>query len=283
MQSTRRSFLHLSACAALGAASGCASTKPESAPRCGGHGVGVCPESKLRLACQMWSVNDIWKKNPQDAFRRMRALGYEGVQSFGFLAMNHDELAKMLDDNGLRIVDMPFYMRNVTPDKFNQFLEFCQRFKIDFVYEPWWQGTTATDWRRHTDELLAVAAKFRQHGIRTGYHNHQHEMRLHFEGKTPYEYVFDSGLDFELDVGHVKLAGRDPVACLKTLAGRVPSIHAKPGGGNSVGGAGDTNDWSAIIRTCREIGVKWAVVECEERRNTFEDVQNSYNFLKPLV
>ena len=132
------------------------------------------------------------------------------------------------------------------------------------------------------DELVALGEKFKAYGIRVGYHNHQHELREHFDGKTPLEYLYDAGLAMELDVGHVKLAGGCPVAWLKKLAGRVPSIHAKPGGGNSVGGEGDANDWKAIFSAAAASGTKWAIVECETRRNTFEDVEKSMTFLKEL-
>ena len=129
---------------------------------------------------------------------------------------------------------------------------------------------------------MEVGETFKKYGIRVGYHNHQHELREHFDGKTPLEYLYDAGLAMELDVGHVKLAGGCPVAWLKKLAGRVPSIHAKPGGGNSVGGAGDANDWKAIFSAAAASGTKWAIVECETRRNTFEDVEKSRAFLKGL-
>ena len=144
-------------------------------------------------------------------------------------------------------------MKTVAPDSFNKFLEFCQRFKIDFVFEPYTKYPTGAEWRQH------------------------------FDGKTPLEYLYDAGLSFELDVGHVKLASGCPVAWLKKLAGRVPSIHAKPGGGNSVGGDGDANDWKAIFSAAAASGTKWAIVECETRRDTFEEVETSMAFLKSLV
>ena len=236
----------------------------------------------IRIGVQMWSINDLWKKKPVDAFRRLKALGYDGVQSFGFLAMNHDELEKMLDDNGLSIIDMPFYMKTVAPGSFNRFLEFCQRFKIDFVFEPYAKFATGTEWRRHADELMALGEKFKPYGIRVGYHNHKHELLHHFDGKTPLEYLYDAGLAMELDVGHVKLAAGDPVQWLEKLNGRVPTIHAKPGGGNSVGGEGDANNWKAIFSAAATSGAKWAIVECETRRNTYADVEATVKFLKGL-
>ena len=267
---TRREFIGMGALAALQAAAGCRMAEA-------GRQLSV---NGIRIGVQMWSVNDLWKKSPADALRRLKAMGYDGVQSFGFLAMDHGELEKMLVDNGLRIVDMPFYMKNVAPDSFGKFLDFCLRFKIDFVYEPYSKFATGAEWRRHADELVEVGERFKPYGIRVGYHNHRHELQGHFDGKTPLEYLFDAGLAMELDVGHVKLAKDDPVAWLKRLKGRVPSIHAKPGGGNTVGGKDDANDWKAIFSAAAAAGTKWAVVECETRRNTYADVEASIGFLK---
>ena len=236
----------------------------------------------VRIGVQMYSVNDLWKKNPAAAFRKLKAMGYDGVQSFGFYAMNHAELEKMISDAGLQVIDMPFLMETVAKDGFNKYLEFCQRFKIGFVYEPWSKYATGAEWRRHAEELAALGEKFKPYGIRVGYHNHQHELKDRFDGKAPLEYMYDAGLAMELDVGHVKLAGDDPVRWLKKLAGRVPSFHAKPGGGNVVGGKDDANDWNSIFDAAASAGAKWAVVECETRHDTYDDVAASIEFLRRL-
>lgn len=230
----------------------------------------------------MWSIDDLWKKAPADAFRRLKSMGYDGVQSLAFFSMNHGELEKMLDGNGLKIIDMPFRKALVETEKFNAYVEFCQRFKIDFVYEPWAKFSTAAEWRRHAEWLAALSEKFRPYGIRVGYHNHQCELREHYEGKTPLEFICEVGLAMELDVGHVKLAGGDPISWLDRLKGRVPSIHAKPAGGDSVGGKCDANDWKAIFAAASAAGTKWAVVECETRRDTYADVEASIAFLKDM-
>ena len=236
----------------------------------------------IRIGVQMWSVNDLWKADPVAAFRRLKGLGYDGVQSFGFYAMDRNELEKMLDGEGLRIVDMPFYMKTIAGDGFDKFVEFCKRFDIDFAFEPWSKYESAADWQKHVQELRAVRERFAAVGIRTGYHNHQHEVKERFDGASPLEMLEKGGLDMQLDVGHVKLAGGDPVAWLRKLKGRVPSIHAKPGGGDSVGGAGDANDWPAIFAAAEAAGTKWAIVECETRRDTYADVEASANFLANL-
>jgi len=271
----RREFLKGTAFAALaGVFGGCRTF-------CGaGDGLAV---NGLRVGVQMWSVDKLWKLEPAAAFRRLKALGYDGVQSFKFLAMDWDELEKMLDGEGLQIVDMPFYMKNTKPGEFEKFVDFCHRFKIDFAYEPYATYPTAWEWLSHADELAELRGKFSDAGLRLGYHNHQHEYKQHFEGQTPFEFLADAGLDFELDVGHATLANENPVRWLERLRGCVPSIHAKPGGGRALGDADDRNDWPAIFRAARAAGTKWAIVECETRRDTFEDVERSAAFLKGLA
>ena len=268
---TRREFLGMGAMAALGAVTGCRTCCCSGAFAVNG----------IRIGVQMWSINDLWKGDPAAAFRRLKAMGYDGVQSVGFYSMDWDELEKMLDGEGLQIVDMPFFMKFLA-DGDSKFLDFCKRFGVDFIYDPFEKKTSAEEWRALAGTLTEIAGRFASHGIRVGYHNHQHEFREKYDGKTPFDILFETGMPFELDVGHVKLADNDPVEWLGKLKGRVPSIHAKPGGGNSVGGAGDANDWKAIFSAAAASGTKWAIVECETRRNTFEDVEASMKFLKGL-
>lgn len=133
-------------------------------------------------------------------------------------------------------------------------------------------------------ELAAWREKFAAAGLRTGFHNHQVELTTKFaDGSCPLDAFEKAGVDFELDVGHATLAGADPVAWLQRLAGRVPSIHAKPGGGRAVGGPDDRNDWRTLLPEAAASGAKWAVVECEARRNTFEDVAASAAYLKGIL
>ena len=269
---TRREFMQIGTLAALGAAAGC-----KTAPR-GGLAV-----NGVRIGVQMYSIDDLWKDDPAAAFRRLRAMGYDGVQSVHFFFHKPEELEKMLDDNGLEMADMPFRKSFVTPDKFNEFVEFCQRFKVDFVFQPSSNAKTAEDWRVFTDWLLELGEKFKPYGIRVGYHNHKYEFTDSFDGKRPIEMLNGLSIPMEFDVGHAKLANDDPIAWLGRMKGRVPSIHAKPAGGDVIGGKDDANDWKAIFSAAAAAGTKWAVVECETRRNTYADVEASMGYLRQLA
>ena len=265
----RRDFVETLAAAAATFSAGCAT--------CGGG-------RHLRLACQMWSVNEIWRKDPAGALAKMRALGYEGVQSMAFWQWDRKELHKLLDDHGMALVDMPIYLSHVTPDKVGSTIEFCEEFGVDFVFVPHFKAKGDDDWRRLADGMVEAARRLAPHGIKMGFHNHQTEFRTKIGGRSVMDLFFSRPeLAFELDVGHATLAGEDAVAVLERIRGRVPSIHAKPGGGLSCGGEGDENDWTGILSACRGMGTRWAVVECESRRDTYEDISASSKFLRPRI
>ena len=63
----------------------------------------------------------------------------------------------------------------------------------------------------------------REAGLRFGYHNHAFE----FGEVDLWSRIVASGLDLELDVGWLRVAGRDPVAELEAHAGRLLLVHAK--------------------------------------------------------
>lgn len=265
----RREWLKMGA-AAVGAAvaTGCASWGR------GGKGV--------RLACQLWSVNDIWKKDPDDALARLRAMGYEGVQSMAFWQWDRAKLHALLDRHGMVLTDMPIYLSHVAPEKLDSTLSFCREFGVDFLFVPHDGAKTKEQWAKLGDGMAEAARRLAAHGIKIGFHNHRVEFESKFDGVSPMDMFFaHPELSFELDVGHATLAGENVGEILKKKVwGRVPSIHAKPGGGKSCGCAEDKNDWTAILSLCAAMGTKWAVVECEERRNTYEDVAASMAFLK---
>ena len=72
---------------------------------------------RMRIGCQMWGVKEFWEKDPEkgfaEVFPKLRAMGYEGVQSMAFWKINPDRLESMLKANGLALVDMPVNFEHI--------------------------------------------------------------------------------------------------------------------------------------------------------------------------
>ena len=260
---------------ALAAMAGCTSAPAPSAP------------GRLRLACQMWSVKDFWEKDPEkgfaEAFPRLRAMGYEGVQSMAFWNVDHDRLAALLDANGLKLADMPVSFDHVEGTNVASTVAFCRRFDVSFVYIPWFKGKTAAEWREFCARLAAAGRRLAPYGIRVGYHNHVHEFTEPLQGEYPADILkADRNVNLELDIGPVTESGNDAPTWIAALSGRIPGLHAKPYGATAAGAPGDRQDWPKVVAAARKAGVKWFVVECEKRKDTYADVEASAAYLKPL-
>ena len=69
--------------------------------------VSAAAESSMRLGCQMWGVKEFWERNPEkgfeEVFPKLRAMGYEGVQSMAFWKIDQDRLESLLKANGLAL------------------------------------------------------------------------------------------------------------------------------------------------------------------------------------
>ena len=245
-------------------------------------------ENKMRLGCQMWGVKEFWEKNPEkgfaEVFPRVRAMGYEGVQSMAFWKIDPDRLESLLKANDLALADMPVNFDHVEGANVANTVAFCRRFNVDFVYIPWFGGKTADEWRDFCARLNAAGKRLAPYGIKIGYHNHIHEFTKPLNGEYPADILkADCNVNLELDIGPVTESGNDAVKWISDLSGRIPGMHAKPYGATAAGSPGDVQDWPKIVSAARKAGVKWFVVECEKRKDTYDDVAASAGYLKTLL
>ena len=104
-------------------------------------------------------------------------------------------------------------------------------------------------------------------GFPLGYHNHGHELEPLADGTVTLDVLAEvDGLELELDLGWLWVAGSDPVARLAKHAGRVPLApreglrrprDSAPVGDGAVG-------YDRIVPVARDAGVEWLIVEQEE-------------------
>ena len=131
-------------------------------------------------------------------------------------------------------------------------------------------------WKRTAADLNRIGASLQGAGIRVGYHNHNLEF-MPVGGTTGWDILWretDPGLvAFEIDLGGVATAGRDPVRFLKDTKGRVRLLHVKDTGAGNVPGfalgmtpaevGSGTLDWARILPEAHRVGVEHYLVEQE--------------------
>lgn len=155
----------------------------------------------------------------------------------------------------------------------------------------------ADHWRRVAAQLNEKGAVLKPLGIALGYHNHNIEFAP--IGQTNGWEILVKETDpalvhFEVDVGWIATAGRDPAVFLRQHRGRVAQLHVKDvAAGNTINfmlqmkpaevGFG-TLDWAKILPAAYDAGVRHFYVEQEPpfAIPRIEAARKSYGFLAQL-
>ena len=142
--------------------------------------------------------------------------------------------------------------------------------------------------RAFAKDASRVARQLRDEGLTFIYHNHQFEFQR-FQGKLGMDILLeecDEAVQFELDTYWVQTGGGDVIDWIRKVAGRMDVVHFKDMVIDSQHkqimaeiGQGNLN-WDGIIKACRDIGVKWYLVEQDVcQRSPFESLNMSRAFL----
>ena len=152
----------------------------------------------------------------------------------------------------------------------------------------------AEGWRSLGQELGRMAERFRQQGIRLGYHNHHWELTPKDGHKTALELIFEAAggapLAWQVDVAWLVRGGADPKQWIGRYRDRVTSAHVKdiaPAGQNEdQDGWADVGsgvlDWRDLWRVCRDAGARTMVVEHDKPADPAQTARASFAFLRTI-
>ena len=251
---------------------------------------------KLKIAAQLYTVRNFCKDEEgiRQTAEKIAKIGYKYVQISALAEIPNENMRRIMDDNGLKIVATHFGFDRYQNDidaMIDKHLTFgCPNAGIGSMPS----GEFRASEQGYLDfaaKAEAVAEKLWKHGIHFIYHNHAFEMHK-FGGKTGLDLLYDStkALCGELDVHWIVAGGGDPVVWIEKLAGRMNVIHYKDFGVDIEGkrvfkeiGEGNLN-WKAINDACEKAGVEYCIVEQDDcyDRDPFESLAISYRNMKEM-
>ena len=243
-----------------------------------------------QIAAQMYTLRDFCKTEEGfiDACRRVKRMGYDGVQLSGVIELDGKETKKILDGEGLKAVVTHISldaMENHTEAVIERHLGMDCRYAAIGGFFPKAEDWSEKLWLDFIDRYNAIGAKFADSGIKIGYHNHSHEFAK-AGVRRPMDMLI-SRLDptttwIEIDTYWVAHGGSDPAEYIRRVAGRIPRVHFKDMMINAqrqqmMTEIGDGNlNWPAIVEACRYAGVKWYIVERDSGLlDPFDSLQRS--------
>lgn len=266
--------------------------------------------NKLPIALQVYSIRDDAAADFEGAMRRVKEMGYDGVELAGLYNLESAVAAKeILDKVGLK-----FASAHVPVDALEQdaVLDDYAAAGLKYIAIPWMTAPKdADELAACIEKIRAIGQRCKARGMQLMYHNHDFEFT-----KINDQYILDAYyagvspdyLQTELDTCWVNVGGESPVKYINKYAGRAPVVHLKDFVGSksqnmyALIGADShkevaqeqfefrpvgygKQDFYNILAAAAEAGAEWLVVEQDRatmEKTPMESAELSINYLKTL-
>ncbi len=248
---------------------------------------------------QLWTLRDDLNKgtDPKEIFKQLASYGYHHVESFDgakgmFWGMKHTEFKKYLTDIGMTIHSSHCNLEADADKKINEAAEIGMKY---LIYP--WEGPSknADDYKRLAEKFNKWGEACTKAGIRFAFHNHDYTFKAvngQFMQDVLMENTDKAFVDYQMDIFWVVAAGQDPETWLKKYPTRFRLSHVKDRskipateeGKNSVELGTGTLNWSKVLKTARENGMQYYMVEQEAYPNgtPMEAAKANAAFMKKL-
>ena len=244
------------------------------------------------IGLQLYTVRDIFAKDPVGTLEKVARVGYREVEygGGGYDAMDHAMLRKTMDRLGLRAPSVHVGY-DLLLQKFDQSVTMAKTLGADTVVLPYMTDEHRTEqgWQAALPNFNRFATDLKKAGLGFAYHNHDFEFTNRPAGTSLYDRFLketDPALvKTELDLYWAAHAGESLTALIERLSGRIYAYHVKdmrPDRSMTAVGKG-TIDFAALFKLKGSDGVRHYYVENDQAPAPYiPDVTTSFQTLRAL-
>jgi len=267
--------------------------------------------SSLPIGLQLYSVRGELQRDFLGTLKKVKEMGYDGVEAFGVLDKSVKEWNEALTAFDLKIPSSHVSVKELSVDT-PKTMALYRELGCDYVVIPWMSfGKKSELLEENLKTIASLAEEAKKVGLQLLYHNHNFE----FE-KVDGSYILDiiystvpeTLLQTQIDTCWAKFAGVEPCTYLKKYANRAPLVHLKDyyksehddsvpydliGAEKEEKKKSDfqfrplgtgVQDVPALLEASKQVGAKWVIVEQDESydRSTLEDAKISIDYLRGL-
>lgn len=265
------------------------------------------------IAVQLYSVRSDMAANFEGTLKKVKEMGYDGVEFAGLFGRSASEIREMCEKIGLIPVSahVPFVDMMNDPSVLEAYAEIgCEYVVIPYLTEEYRPGHEK--FREVIEGAKFLGEKAKALGLKLAYHNHDFEFEK-IDGEYALDILYNEVptelLQTQLDTCWVNVGGEDPVAYIRKYAGRAEMVHLKDFVGcksenmyaligidedkkkDTEGkfefrpvGSGVQN-FPAILAAAEDAGTKWIIVEQDSPSmglTALESAKASIDYLKTL-
>ena len=246
-----------------------------------------------RIGVQLYTVRGAMQKDGVEVtLARLAQLGFREVEFAGYYGRTGAQIRDTLKANGLTSPSTHVSLDQIKSADFPALVETAATIGhkwINLAFLVPNERGSAEKYNAHADALIAAQAIASKSGITIAYHNHDFE----FEklGDTDgYEILLDrtknTGIQFEMDLYWMSVAGKDPVSYWMRFPGRFPMVHVKDNAGlpsNEMRPVGSgTIKWAALFEKRKVAGIQHFYVEHDNPADPWASLTSSVAYLKAL-
>lgn len=187
---------------------------------------------KFPIALQLYSVRDEMEKDFAGTVKKVKAMGYDGVEFAGLYGQAPTDIKALLDEVGLVALSahVPYVEMMADPEKvLKDYADIgCKFVAIPYLTEEYRPGQEKFNEVIEGAKLLGKIAK--EMGMTLLYHNHDFEF-CKIDGQYALDILYQEVpadlMETELDTCWVNVGGEYPPSYIRKYSGRAPVVHLK--------------------------------------------------------
>ncbi len=237
----------------------------------------------MKYAVQLYTLRHHMEngENFFDVLKKVKELGFDGVEFAGFYGYGAEELKEKLEEYGLTAVGAHIGPDDLKPENLGATLEFCSALGMDKIGVGYAPHSTAEEAAASRDILEYAYNEAAKQGITIYYHNHSDEFRPFSDGSYPID-IIKPACALEVDTYWSFFAGVDNYKFISENRGKVVLLHIKDGVGEKPCALGEgNNDLLSVAKIAKELNMEWVILENDDPEpDGISDISRSMKYLK---
>lgn len=223
----------------------------------------------MKIALQLYSLRDAAKEDFLGTIRSAASMGFDGIEFAGYFGHSASQVKAELDSLGVACAGAHVALDQFSDEKFPETVDFHLAIGCPYPIIPWLpeeRGNSPEAALASAEEFSRIADRLRPHGLQTGFHVHDGDVKPLANGQSAWEIIAANTPDdfiLQYDTCNGAAGGADPLQPILDHPGRGRSTHLKGFPAGTPVGEGDL-DWVAILNACRDVAkAEWIVLEHE--------------------
>lgn len=247
---------------------------------------------------QLYTLRDDLPKDPKGVLKQVSEMGYKFVEGYEgpkglWWGMKNKEFKAYLDELNLTMISSHCEFRK----DFERKAAEAGEIGLEYLIAPWLgPQKKIDDFKKFAELFNKCGDACAKENLKFAYHNHGYSFEK-LEGQYPQDVMMQGTnpetVDFEMDIYWVAVPEEDPEAWLKKYPNRWKLVHVKDRDKTAPKTVADASvdlgtgrlDFKKILKTAKEVGVKYYIVEQEKYTNStpLKSAQVDADYMKNLT